>query len=57
MYLNCQLNVFSAKAHRGAFRKGTIIPYTLHPLESELGEAAAWQEYRELVEETFGIGQ
>ena len=46
--------LFATEAHRGAFRKGTGIPYILHPLEAELGETLAWQEYRGLVEGTFG---
>ena len=27
--------VFVTQAHRGAFRKGTEIPYILHPLETQ----------------------
>lgn len=45
--LNCAI-IFATEAHRGAFRKGTGIPYILHPLEAAAIAATVTGDYEVL---------
>ncbi len=40
--------IFATEAHRGAFRKGTSIPYILHPLEAAAIAATMTDDYEVL---------
>ena len=38
---------FAMKAHEGAFRKGTRVPYIVHPLETAVIVSMMWWRMRE----------